>query len=189
MLSQYLGLPFRKEVVRRALANSLERHGSISLQLCGAVAELMSIKAQLVDIPAIAIARLPTPAIISWRDSLALLYKASETQVVLAVPETGILRLKLATFIESWGESGQVLLLQPTADTPTQRFGLSWFLPSLYRYRRVLIEVFVASFFVQLFALANPLITQVIIDTVIGQNSAQTLHVLGSFVVVLAVML
>jgi ATP-binding cassette subfamily B protein len=187
MLSQYLGLPFRKEVVRRALANSLERHGSISLQLCGAVAELMSIKAQLVDIPAIAIARLPTPAIITWRDSFALLYKASETQVVLAVPETGISRLKIATFIESWGESGQVLLLQPTADTPTQRFGLSWFLPSLYRYRRVLIEVFVASFFVQLFALANPLITQVIIDTVIGQNSAQTLHVLGSFVVVLAI--
>ncbi len=187
MLAQYLGMPFRKELLRRALANSLERHGSISLQLCGAVAELMSIKAQLVDIPANAIARLPTPAIIAWLDSFALLYKASETELVLAVPETGIHRLKVATFIESWGESGQVLLLQPTAETPTGRFGLSWFLPSLYRYRRVLLEVFIASFFVQLFALANPLITQVIIDTVINQNSAQTLNVLGIFVVVLAV--
>jgi HlyB family type I secretion system ABC transporter len=187
MLSQYWGLPFRKEVLRRALANSLERHGNISLLLCGVVAELMSVKSQLVDIPAMAIARLPTPAIITWLDSFALLYKASEVELVLAVPETGIHRLKLATFIESWGESGQVLLLQPTADTPTERFGLSWFLPSLYRYRRVLLEVFVASFFGQLFALANPLITQVIIDSVIMQNSAETLQVLGSFVVVLAV--
>ena len=187
MLSMYWGLPFRKEVLRRALANALERHGSISLLWCGAGAELMSIKSQLVDIPAMAIARLPTPAIIAWLDSFALLYKASETELVLAVPETGIHHLKVASFIESWGESGQVLLLQPTADTPTERFGLSWFLPSLYRYRRVLLEVFIASFFVQLFALANPLITQVIIDSVIMQNSAQTLQVLGIFVVVLAV--
>ncbi len=112
-----------------------------------------------------------TPAIVAWLDSFALLYKASETELVLAVPETGIHRLKVATFIESWGEPGQVLLLQPTAETSTERFGLSWFLPSLYRYRRVLIEVFIASFFVQLFALANPLITQVIIDTVIIQDS------------------
>lgn len=156
MLAQYWGMPFRKEVLRRALSNSLERHGSISLELCGAVAELMSIKAQLVNIPAIAIARLPTPAIITWLDSFALLYKASETELILAIPETGIRHFKVATFIESWGQSGQVLLLQPTADTPKQRFGLSWFLPSLHRYRRVLLEVFVASFFVQLFALANP---------------------------------
>ncbi len=187
MLSQHFSMPFRQELLRRALANSLERHGSISLPLCGAVAELMSIKAQLVDIPAMAIARLPTPAIINWLDSFALLYKASETELVLAVPETGIHRLKVAVFIELWGEQGQVLLLQPTADTPTKPFGLSWFLPSLYRYRQVLLEVFIASFFVQLFALANPLVTQVIIDTVIIQNSAQTLHVLGTFVVVIAV--
>lgn len=187
MLAQHLEIPFRKEVLRRALVNSLERHGSISLQLCGAVAELMSVKAQLVDIPANAIARLPTPAIIPWLDSFALLYKASSTELVLAIPETGIHRLKVATFIESWGESGQVLLLQPTAEKPTERFGLSWFLPSLYRYRRVLLGVFIASFFVQLFTLANPLITQVIIDSVIVQNSSQTLHVLGAFVIVLAV--
>jgi CRP-like cAMP-binding protein len=188
MLSQHLEIPFRKEVLRRALVNSLERHGSISLQLCGAVAELMSVKAQLVDIPANAIARLPTPAIISWLDSFALLYKASSTELILAAPETGIHRLKVATFIESWGESGQVLLLQSTPEKSTQRFGLSWFLPSLYRYRRVLFAVFVASFFVQLFTLANPLITQVIIDSVIVQNSSQTLHVLGAFVIVLAVL-
>ena len=53
----HLGMHFRREVLRRALVNSLERHGSISLQLCGAVAELMSIKAQSVDIPVIAIAQ------------------------------------------------------------------------------------------------------------------------------------
>jgi ATP-binding cassette subfamily B protein len=43
----------------------------------------------------------------------------------------------------------------------------------------VLIEVFIASFFVQLAALANPLVIQLIIDKVIVQNSISTLNILG----------
>jgi len=44
-----------------------------------------------------------------------------------------------------------------------------------------------ASFFVQLFGLANPLITQVIIDKVIVQNSGDTLHILGILLILMAV--
>jgi ATP-binding cassette subfamily B protein len=186
MLSQHLGMPFRRDVLKRALANSFERSGSISLQLCGAIAELMGLNSQLVNVPAAAVSRLQTPAMLRWQDSFALLYKASEKELVLAVPETGIRRIKPAAFMEAWGED-QVLLLQTTKDTPKQRFGLGWFLPSLYRYRKVLLEVFIASFFVQLFGLANPLITQVIIDKVLVQNSIDTLHILGIFLVVVAI--
>ncbi len=99
---------------------------------------------------------------------------------MLALPEQGIQRWKPAAFINAWGEEGEVLLLQPTKDTPKQKFGLGWFLPSVIRHRKVLIEVLIASLFVQLFTLANPLITQVIIDKVIVQNSADSLNVLGT---------
>lgn len=187
MLSQHLGMPFRRDVLKRALANQFDRTGSISLQMCGAVAELMGLNSQLVNVPAVAISRLQAPAMLKWQDSFALLFKAGEKELVLAVPESGILRKKPADFIEMWGEVGQVLLLQPTKDTPKQRFGLSWFLPSLYRYRKVLLEVFIASFFVQLFGLANPLITQVIIDKVLIQNSIDTLNILGIFLVFVAI--
>ncbi|PSM47176.1 type I secretion system permease/ATPase [Chroococcidiopsis sp. CCALA 051] len=187
MLGQHLGMPFKRDVLKRTLTNSFQRHGSISLQLCGAVAELMGLSSQLVDVTAVVISRIPTPALVKWQDSFAMLYFASEKELVLAIPETGIRHMKPAAFIEAWGESGQVLLLQATAHTPKKRFGLSWFLPSLLRYRKVLLEVFIASFFVQLFGLANPLITQVIIDKVIVQNSVGTLHVLGIILVVVAV--
>ncbi len=187
MLSQHLGVPFRRDVIRRVLSNQLDRTGSISLQTCGAVAELMGLSAQLVNVPAIAISRLEAPALVRWQDSFALLYKISEQELVLASPEVGIRRQKPASFIQEWGESGQVVLLQRTKHTPEKRFGLSWFLPSLRRYRKVLIEVFIASFFVQLFALANPLMVQVIIDKVLVQNSVDTLNVLGVFLVVVAV--
>ncbi|MGL5032761.1 MAG: peptidase domain-containing ABC transporter, partial [Microcystaceae cyanobacterium] len=76
--------------------------------------------------------------------------------------------------------------LQLSKETPQERFGLQWFIPSLKKYKRVLIEVFVASFFVQLFGLANPLMIQVIIDKIIVQNSQDTLHVLGIFLLIIA---
>jgi ATP-binding cassette subfamily B protein len=60
-------------------------------------------------------------------------------------------------------------------------------LPALKKHRTVLIEVFIASLFVQLLGLANPLITQVIIDKVIVQNGINTLNVLGSLLIVMAV--
>jgi ATP-binding cassette, subfamily B, bacterial HlyB/CyaB len=187
MLSQYWRMPFRRDVLRRALVNQNQRTGSISLQFCGAIAELMGLTTQFATIPAAAVSRLQTPILLQWQGSFALLYKASEKELVLAIPEQGIQRKKPADFAEAWGEEGEVLLLQPTKDTPKQKFGLHWFLPSVIRHRKVLLEVLLASFFVQLFTLANPLITQVIIDKVLVQNGANTLNVLGGLLIVMAV--
>lgn len=187
MLCQHFNMPFRRDVVKRVLVNQMERSGGISLELCGAVAEMMGLHAQLVGVPASAVGRLTAPALVQWQDSLALLYSISAKELVIAVPELGIVRRKPEEFVETWGQQGEVLLLKPTKQTPQKRFGLSWFLPAIRQHRRVLIEVFIASFFVQLFALANPLMIQVIIDKVIIQKSVDTLHVLGILLLVLAV--
>jgi ATP-binding cassette subfamily B protein len=186
MLAQHLSMPFRRDTLRKILVNQQERTGSLSLMTCGAVAELMNLNAQLVTVPVTSIGRLQAPAIVTWNDSFAVLYEISEKKMVLGVPQTGILRQKPEEFAQVWGDEGQVLLLQPTQYTPQQKFGLSWFLPYLVKYRRVLIEVLIASFFVQLFGLANPLMTQVIIDKVLVQNSPETLQVLGIFLIVIA---
>ncbi|MBW4553704.1 MAG: peptidase domain-containing ABC transporter [Aphanocapsa sp. GSE-SYN-MK-11-07L] len=187
MLSQHLGLPFRRDVVRRVLNNQSERMGGVSLPVCGAIAEMIGLNSQLVNVPANSISQIPAPALIAWQDSFAILYKVTEREVVLGSPETGILRRKPDYFSHDWRESAEVLLLQASKETPKQRFGLSWFWPSVQKHRRVLIEVLVASFFVQLFGLANPLITQLIIDKVLVQNSVNTLNTLGILLVVVAV--
>jgi ATP-binding cassette subfamily B protein len=186
MLSQHLGMPFRRDTVRRVIVSQQSRNANLSLQHCGAVAEMMGLSAQLVNVPAVAVTRLPTPALLNWQGSFAILYESSQKELVVAVPESGLKRLKPGDFLENWAEDGQVLLLKPTKDTPQERFGLNWFIPSIIRYRKVLTEVLIASFFVQLFGLANPLMLQVIIDKVIVQNSINTLHILGIFLVVVA---
>ena len=174
MLSRYWDLPFRRDVVRRILVGQIERTGSISLATCGAISEMLGLKAQLVTTPAKVFSRLPTPAMIEWQEGLAILYEVTPQRVTIAVPEQGLRRKKIDNFLEDWGESGQVLLLEATKHTPQKRFGLGWFWPSVVRHRGVLIEVLIASFLVQLFALANPLGIQVIIDKVLNQNSLNT---------------
>ncbi len=180
MLALHLNLPFRKDVVRRILKNHAERNGpGISLPVYGAIAESMGLRAHLVETPISAFSRLPTPALVNWQDRLAVVYETNAKTVVFAVPEQALLRKSPDQFLEAFDDKVQVLLLERTRETPRDRFNLSWFWPSIKKYRKVLIEVLVASFFVQLFGLANPLITQVIIDKVLSQNALGTLNVLG----------
>lgn len=191
MLTKHLEIPFRREVVRRILTEQIKRQGSISFQVTAYLAELIGLKAQLIDLPIASVTRIPTPALIRYGDSFAVLYAADASTIVVGVPSQGIVRCKPSQFIDQLDVDEtnlppqvRVLLLAPTKDTPQERFGLRWFLPYLSRHRRVLIEVFIASFFVQLAALANPLVVQLIIDKVIAQNSISTLHILGILLLV-----
>ena len=179
MLTQHLGVSWRRDTVRRVLENQQKSLGTISLQSCGAIAEMLGMNAQLVQVSAKAIARIKTPALIRYHDSLAILYACDDKEITLAVPEIGIQHQKLEDFARAWGEGGQILLLQARPGETTERFSLRWFLPAIARHRGVLIEVLVASFFVQLFGLANPLVTQVIIDQVLVNGALDTLNVLG----------
>jgi ABC-type branched-subunit amino acid transport system ATPase component len=60
-----------------------------------------------------------------------------------------------------------------------EKFNLAWFIPAVWKYRGLLGEVLLASFTLQLLCLASPLITQVIIDKVMVQESLATLDVMA----------
>ena len=181
MLSKYFGLKFRKEIIRKVLENQLKTAGAISMQACGAIAQSMGLTPQLAQVPADAINRLKAPAMIKWGDSFAILYSITEQELVMATPEQGLMRKRVPQFKEVWGESGEVLLLQAPQVEQKEQFSFWWFVPALMEHKTVFVEVLLSSFFVQLFGLANPLISQVIIDKVLGQRSIDTLDILGAF--------
>jgi len=66
-------------------------------------------------------------------------------------------------------------------------FGFRWFLPSLWRYRKPLGHVLLASLFVQIFALVSPLFFQVVVDKVLTQRGYSTLFVLVAGLVIIGV--
>ena len=75
---------------------------------------------------------------------------------------------------------GRLLLMAGRAGLVelSRRFGISWFLGAIHKYRYLLGEVLVASFFLQLFALVSPLLFQVVIDKVLVNRTLSTLDVL-----------
>jgi subfamily B ATP-binding cassette protein HlyB/CyaB len=86
--------------------------------------------------------------------------------------------LTLEEFGRVW--SGDAILVTTREEAKAQnRFDVTWFIPALIRYRGLLGEVLLASFVLQLFALATPLIFQVVIDKVLVHRGLGTLDVLA----------
>jgi subfamily B ATP-binding cassette protein HlyB/CyaB len=126
------------------------------------------------------LARIPLPGIASLRDGgFMLLAKASEDQVLvqspLAVRPTLMNRAEL---LAVW-DGGLILMTRRTGLSDLgRRFDITWFLGAIHKYRHLLGEVLIASFFLQLFALVSPLFFQVVIDKVLVHRALSTLDVL-----------
>jgi subfamily B ATP-binding cassette protein HlyB/CyaB len=131
----------------------------------------------------------PLPGIAVLRDgSYLLLGKASEDQVIVQKPGSSRPRLMSRDEFEAvWGGH---LVLMATRAGPVglpRHFGISWFLGAIHKYRYLLSEVLVASFFLQLFALVSPLFFQVVIDKVLVSRTLSTLDVLVIGLAIIAV--
>ena len=124
--------------------------------------------------------RTPLPAIAALRNGgFVVLAKAGEHQVLVQWPHASRpVLMDEAEFAAVW--DGRLILLARRAalSDVARRFGIGWFLGAIHKYRCLLSEVLVASFFLQLFALVSPLFFQVVIDKVLVHRSVSTLDVL-----------
>ena len=187
IVADALKLPFKTDVFQRVLEEQAARgDGGVSLQLCAALAESLGLQTQLLNLPVGLASRLETPSLIHLADGeMSVALATRQDALLLARPRSDIETLSFDELNALTGEDGllQVLLLRTTDRTPQKKFGLAWFIPALKKNKRALIEVLVASLFVQLFQLMNPLIVQQIVDKVIGQNGMSTLPVLAVLLV------
>ncbi len=171
MLAQLMKLPFRRDSIEKVLQDNLRRGLTPNLQLCGQLAASLGLHVMAAKVPDIAGTRLQVPSMISWQGGFALVVASNEQGLKLASPKHGMVTLGPADLADCFPEGIELLLMERSNATPDQKFGPGWFWPALKRYRGVLIQVLAASFVVQLFTLANPLLIQVIIDKVISQRS------------------
>jgi subfamily B ATP-binding cassette protein HlyB/CyaB len=126
------------------------------------------------------LASTPLPAIAVLRDGgFLILGKVGEDKALIQKlssprPEA----MTRAEFEAVW--DGRLVLMARRAHLSdlTRRFDITWFVGAVHKYRYLLAEVLVASFFLQLFALVTPLFFQVVIDKVLVHRSLSTLDVL-----------
>ena len=191
MLARSFDLPFRRDIIRRILEDQLQRAEGkgIGLLQLAAVADLLGLRASLLEVAEADVARLPLPAVALENGHPLVIWQVDNSGLLIGDPRAGQRRLPRGQLAGLLDENGRmaVLTLERASSTPKARFGLSWFLPAIRQHRGILIQVLVASFFVQLFALLNPLLIQQIIDAVISQGNLKSLNVLGSLLVAMAV--
>ena len=187
MLARYFDLPFRKDVLRRILEEQLRRNEGgegIGLIQIAAIADLMGLRASQLDVSDTQVGRLQLPAVTLSGNGAVVIWASDQVGQVLisdriwtktsgySVARRGMKKVHFLYFV-----------VERSQQTPKKRFGLSWFLPALKQHRGVLAQVLIASFFVQLFGLLNPLLIQQIIDAVISQGNVRSLNVLGTLLV------
>ena len=182
-LAYYFNLPIKKDVISSSLKDfARDNNGVLNLAMCSALAETLGLQTQSLRLPISFISRLVVPAFIQFANGeICVAFKNDKNGTLVSRPASGLSSLQKQDLLNLCDDDQclNVLIFRTTDLTPTKKFGLSWFIPSLRRHRRSLIEVFIASFFVQLFQLMNPLIVQQIIDKVIGQGGSGTLPVLA----------
>jgi len=187
MLAQLMNLKLRRDALERVTADAINRGQGINLQLLGQLATMLGLHAVGGRMSAQQAQQLQTPSIVKIGNRTALAIASNQAGLLLASPSDGWREVSIEELAELAPEGFDVALVERTSATPEQHFGPSWFWPALKRHRQALIQVLVASFVVQLFTLANPLLIQVIIDKVISQRSLDTLQVLGMALVAVTI--
>lgn len=134
------------------------------------------------------LATTPMPALAALRDGgFLLLGKAGEDKVIVLEPGRPAPVVMARAELEAvW--DGRVLLMTKRAGLAdlSRQFDITWFLGAVHKYRRLLSEVLIASFFLQLFALVSPLFFQVVVDKVLVHRSLSTLEVLAVGLIAIA---
>ena len=180
MICESLSVPFRRDVVDRMLKGMVGEKPSPTLECLGQIADSLGLSAVLMNVPVAHLGRMSLPALLELPDEDALVLVTGERlgQLRIIDPREGERYVDLVS-LEKEHPSARAVSISRRPNTATRRFDVTYFFPYLQRYRKSLVLVFVASFFMQIFNLAQPLLIQQIIDKVIGQQNFNTLYFLG----------
>lgn len=152
-------------------------------------AKELKVKARAVESDWERLTKTALPAIAQYRDGkFFIVAKTAETGVLIHNPQTGkpqsLSREELAN---AWNGTLVLMTRRAALTDFVRRFDVTWFLQAMHKYRRLLGEVLLASFFLQIFALVSPLFFQVVIDKVLVHRGLSTLNILLFGLVVVAI--
>lgn len=124
------------------------------------------------------------PWIAHWRGiHYVVVWKIHGDIVTISDPAMGLRKITKTELIANW--TGYALALDPTSQLDKLKsdritintFNNLW--QRLWRYRDLLFQLFLASFLLQTFGLATPLITQIVIDRLFQSPVTSTLNLLA----------
>jgi subfamily B ATP-binding cassette protein HlyB/CyaB len=144
-------------------------------------ARSLRLKAKQVDSSVDRLLKLPLPAIaIDGNGEFFVMARADEHTVLIHDPKSGQPQVLSHPLLQQrW--PGQLILFTSRASVlgDLARFDFSWFIPAIVKYRKLLGEILLVSFFLQLIGLVTPLFFQVVMDKVLVHRGLSTLAVIA----------
>ena len=135
------------------------------------------------------LAGLPFPVLIYWkRQTWMVLYAMRGNRLIVANPTDAdelCKEVAAETMLSPEVWTGDLWQIEPQHKSET--FNLKWFLPTILQYRWLLVEVILLSIVLQALGIATPLLTQVIIDKAMINESRSLLNVIAIALLVVTV--
>lgn len=184
-IARFHGVNADPEQIKHALAVGPE--GMKEVDMLRAAREL-GLKAKAADISFKTLNKMTLPAVVGTIDGrFIILAKMEDDKILTLFPgENAPKIIDANTFKELW--NGRIMLfVQRLLKEGNQPFGIRWFIPSIVKHKKPLIEVLVAALTLQVLGLFSPMITQVVIDKVLVHNGVTTLDVLAIGLVTIAI--
>lgn len=123
----------------------------------------------------------PLPSLASSKDGhFFVIARVDNDKVLIQDPRSQ--RPEVVNFDElkaRW--TGELILIRSEASLAGElaKFDFTWFIPAIVKYRKLLGEVLLVSFVLQIFALVTPLFFQVVMDKVLVHRGLSTLDVIA----------
>jgi ATP-binding cassette subfamily B protein len=121
----------------------------------------------------------PLPCIVHWKQNhFVVVYQIKKNQVFVADPALGLIKYSCAEFESQWAttivegeKTGSALLLEATqrfyqeTDEQTRGINLSMLSGYVFKYKRLILQLFLGLFIGSILQLILPFLTQSVVDT------------------------
>jgi len=182
LLFRYHGLALSQEALARQFAGI----GPITDDDIVRVARGHGLKARRTGSNFARLAVTPLPALAGTIHGGVMIVARADEQKVLVLRDDNVSRgesgppeiIERKDFDKLWNRRLVLVTKRASLSDLGKRFDILWFMTAIFKYRRVLSQVLLASFFLQIFGLISPLFFQVVVDKVLVHRGVSTLDVL-----------
>ncbi|HEY2660084.1 MAG TPA: cysteine peptidase family C39 domain-containing protein, partial [Caulobacteraceae bacterium] len=170
LASAICGVPIQPD----ELAHRFGASGCFGIAEMLRAAKALGLRARATTPPLSRLASTPMPVVARDRSGhyfiigrVGLDAKGAPAKLMIQRPGGPPFAVTSGEFTDLWDGALVMIARKLALADPNRPFGISWFFEAVLRYRRILAEVLLDSFALQLLGLATPLFFQVIVDKVL----------------------
>jgi subfamily B ATP-binding cassette protein HlyB/CyaB len=178
IVMQFFGIPVTKEQAEKlSVLDSGQKTSEIEIVQS---AKALKLKAKICKINISKLKVLNSPFIAKGEDGeFFIIAKIKDDKIMVVLPDKQqpqiIEREELA---KTWDGTAVIITQRGIIDKEAM-FSFKWFIPTIFKFKKELIQVLIAVFVIQLLGILTPVMTQVVVDKVLVNRTISTLNILA----------